>query len=158
MAKALGTNSRTGVHIFRVHIKPCSHGAMYNPGTSRDWIQRTLPCYTSQNWGISRSGSVRGPALINNVENNFRCLETCTHVQLHTHGNTYTHICTPYSYTYRNIKWIKLLSRFFFFSGFTNESVAYAISLLWVLLLFLAKWNKVHFQVCFLLLSHHSSL
>lgn len=112
--------------------KPCSHGAMYNRGTSRDWIQRMLPCYTSQNWGISRSGSVRGPALINNVENNFRCPETCTHVQLHTHGNAYTHICTPYSYTYRNIKWIKLLSSFFFFSGFTNESVAYAISLLWV--------------------------
>lgn len=62
-----------------------------------------------------RSSSVRGPSLINNVENNFRCLEMCTHVQLHTHGNTYIHIYTPHSYTYKNVKWIKLLSRLFFF-------------------------------------------
>lgn len=51
-----------------------------------------------------RSGSVRGPALINNVENNYRCPEMFTHVQLHTHENTCTHIYTPHSYTYKNVK------------------------------------------------------
>lgn len=50
-----------------------------------------------------RSDSTRGPALINNVENNFRCPETCTMCNC-THMGIHVHVSPHHTHTYKNVR------------------------------------------------------